>query len=95
MTFASDMFGDDGRAAALLDAQGKALGLFDEIERNLIRPGVSERALSYEIHDLAARMFGVSTHWHGLVIRTGANTQRVDERSHDGARSREGVAAAS
>jgi len=40
------------RAASLLDAQTKAVRLFEEIERDFIRPGVSEKALSKEIHDL-------------------------------------------
>jgi hypothetical protein len=42
------------RAAYLLDAQNKAVSLFEEIERNLIRPGVSEKELSKEISTLAA-----------------------------------------
>jgi Xaa-Pro aminopeptidase len=62
------------RAAALLDAQAKAQGLFAEIERSLIRPGVTESRLSEEIHALAARMYGVTTHWHKRVVRAGANT---------------------
>jgi Xaa-Pro aminopeptidase len=62
------------RAAALLTAQNTAKALFAEIERSLIRPGVTERRLSREIHALAADMFGVSTHWHKRVIRAGPNT---------------------
>jgi len=31
------------RAAFLLDAQNKALELFEEIERDLIRPAISEK----------------------------------------------------
>jgi Xaa-Pro aminopeptidase len=62
------------RAAYLLDAQEKALSLFEEIERSLIRPGVSEQALSKEIHQLAAERFGVTNHWHKRVIRSGPNT---------------------
>lgn len=46
---------EEERAASLLDAQEKAASLFEEIERDLIRPGVSEAELSKEIHELAAK----------------------------------------
>jgi Xaa-Pro aminopeptidase len=62
------------RAAYLLDAQTKASQLFEEIERDLIRPGVSEKALSKEIHELGAQRHGIKTHWHKRVIRSGPNT---------------------
>jgi Xaa-Pro dipeptidase len=59
----------------LLDAQGKAAQLFDEIERRaMIRPGVAEQTLSDEIRDLAAEMFGVTRHWHRRIVRAGENT---------------------
>ena len=59
----------------LLDAQNKAAQLFDEIERGgLIRAGVTERALSDEIRDMAAEMFGVDRHWHKRIVRAGENT---------------------
>jgi hypothetical protein len=67
-------FDEDARAAGLLAAQNLALALFNEAERSLIRPGVTERALSREIHALAADMFGVKAHWHKRVVRSGANT---------------------
>jgi Xaa-Pro aminopeptidase len=66
--------GEDQRASYLRDAQDKAIRLFKEIERSLIRPGVSEQALSDEIHALAAERFGVTTHWHKRVIRSGPHT---------------------
>ncbi|KAI0416322.1 peptidase M24, structural domain-containing protein [Xylaria grammica] len=62
------------RAASLLEAQTKALALFDEIARDLIRPGVSEKELSKEIHELGARRHGIRTHWHKRVVRSGPNT---------------------
>ena len=62
------------RAAYLLDAQTKAVQLFEEIERDLIRPGVGEKTLSNEIHELGAKRHGISTHWHKRVIRSGPNT---------------------
>lgn len=62
------------RADALLDAQNKAVALFDEIQRDLIRPGVTEAELSKEIHALAAERHGVQTHWHKRVVRSGPHT---------------------
>ena len=62
------------RAAYLLDAQTKAVGLFEEIERDIIRPGVSEKTLSNEIHELGKKRHGVRTDWHKRVIRSGPNT---------------------
>lgn len=64
------------RAAYLLDAQNKAVELFKEIERDLIRPGVSEKQLSDEIHELGAKRHNIRTHWHKRVIRSGPNTLR-------------------
>ena len=68
------IFDEEARAAGLLSAQNSALALFHEAERSLIRPGVTERALSREIHALAAEMFGVKAHWHKRVVRSGPNT---------------------
>jgi Xaa-Pro aminopeptidase len=63
------------RIERLLDAQTKAVALFDEIERRgMVRPGVGERQLSDEIADLAAERFGVTRHWHRRVVRAGENT---------------------
>ena len=62
------------RAAYLLDAQAKAMELFEEIERDVIRSGVTEKTLSNEIHELGAKRHGVKTHWHKRVIRSGPNT---------------------
>lgn len=62
------------RAASLLDAQNKAAQLFAEIERDLIRPGISEKDLTKEIHELGTKRYGVRTHWHKRVARSGPNT---------------------
>ncbi|KAI0169228.1 Creatinase/aminopeptidase [Hypoxylon sp. FL1284] len=70
---------DQERAGYLLDAQNKALSLFEEIEQKLIRPGVSEKALSDEIHKLGEERHGVRTHWHKRVVRSGPNTLRPFE----------------
>ncbi|KAI0006397.1 Creatinase/aminopeptidase [Xylariaceae sp. FL0662B] len=67
------------RAAYLLDAQEKAVSLFKEIEEKLIRPGVSEKQLSDEIHKLGEERHGVRTHWHKRVVRSGPNTLRPFE----------------
>lgn len=66
---------EDLRAAMLLSAQDRAARLFAEIERSgMIRPGVGEKALSDEIRDMAADMFGVERHWHKRIVRAGENT---------------------
>lgn len=62
------------RAASLRDAETKANLLFDEIERDLLRAGVSEKELSDEIHALGTKRHGIKTHWHKRVIRSGPNT---------------------
>lgn len=63
------------RVAKLLDAQDKAVELFDAItERGLLRAGVREKEASDAIRDLAAEMFGVSRFWHKRIVRSGVNT---------------------
>jgi Xaa-Pro aminopeptidase len=74
MTSKSPDPSEESRVTALLDAQHKASLLFAEIERTLIRPGVTESRLSQDIHALAQARFGVETHWHKRVIRSGQNT---------------------
>ncbi|OBF92914.1 aminopeptidase [Mycobacterium sp. 852002-51163_SCH5372311] len=73
------------RVERLLDAEQKAAQLFDEIERRgMIRPGVGEQALSDDIRDLAADIFGVTRHWHRRIVRAGENTlQPFNERPPD------------
>lgn len=65
---------EEVRVARLKDAQDKALALFVEVEKTLLRPGVSDKALSNEIHALATERHGVRTHWHKRVVRSGPNT---------------------
>lgn len=62
------------RGAYLLDAQEKAVQLFAEIEKDLLRPGISEKTLSDEIHALGEKRHAVRTHWHKRVVRSGPNT---------------------
>jgi gamma-glutamylcyclotransferase (GGCT)/AIG2-like uncharacterized protein YtfP len=64
-----------GRAASLLGAQDKALELLAEVtRRQLVTAGVTERAASDAIRNLAADMFGVTRHWHKRIVRAGPNT---------------------
>ncbi|TXT04297.1 hypothetical protein VHUM_04184 [Vanrija humicola] len=49
------------------------MGMFDEIEA-LIKPGISEKALSDAIHQLGLERHGLRTHWHKRVVRSGENT---------------------
>lgn len=64
-----------GRATALLEAQGKAVQLFDLIEaRGVIRPGVTEADASKAIRALAKEQLGVTRHWHKRIVRSGPNT---------------------
>ena len=66
---------EDTRVARLLDAQAKAVELFAAIEpHGIVAPGVSERAASNAIRDLAADMFGVKRYWHKRLVRSGPNT---------------------
>jgi Xaa-Pro dipeptidase len=59
----------------LLEAQQKARDLLGLIEKNnLIRVGVTEKEVTDEIFELAAKEFGVSKHWHKRIVRTGINT---------------------
>ena len=65
---------EDVRAASLREAETKAIEMFEEIEKSVIRSGVTEKELSDEIHKLGADRYGVRTHWHKRVIRSGPNT---------------------
>ena len=62
------------RASQLLSAQDKAVLLFEEIERDLVRHGVTEKKLNEEIYQLGLDRYGIKTHWHKRVIRSGPNT---------------------
>ncbi|HEY6618480.1 MAG TPA: M24 family metallopeptidase [Steroidobacteraceae bacterium] len=63
------------RAAKLLDAQEKAVRLFEAIGRaGIVQPGVSDSVASDAVRDLAAAQFGVERHWHKRIVRSGPNT---------------------
>lgn len=69
---------DDARRAALIAAEQKALTLFDAIEAaGLIAPGRTEREVQDDIYELALARFGVETHWHKRIIRSGPNTLTI------------------
>ncbi|MFN2540388.1 MAG: M24 family metallopeptidase [Mycobacteriales bacterium] len=66
---------EDVRAAALLEAQGKAARLFGAVEeRGLIHAGATELEVQHAIRDLAADLLGVEKHWHKRIVRAGSNT---------------------
>jgi Xaa-Pro dipeptidase len=61
--------------ARLIEAEQKALELFDTLEkRGLIRPGKTEEELNEEVFQLAKELFGIEKYWHKRIIRAGKNT---------------------
>ncbi|KAM3421382.1 hypothetical protein BST61_g1778 [Cercospora zeina] len=67
---------EQARAQALREAETQAVTLFDSISKSLIRPGITEKQLSDEIHKLGQETCNVRTHWHKRLVRSGANTLR-------------------
>jgi Xaa-Pro dipeptidase len=66
---------DRERRAALEAAEARALQMFAAIENaGLVRAGVSERVIEDEIKALALKDFGVETHWHRRIVRSGPNS---------------------
>jgi Xaa-Pro aminopeptidase len=69
------MLTEDERAAKLLDAQARAVVLFEEVgARGLVAAGLSEQTVSNQIRDLANEMFGTTRHWHKRIVRSGPHT---------------------
>lgn len=65
---------DASRLAALLVAEKWADAMLDAIERaGFIAAGRTEREVEQDIYALAARDFGVETHWHKRIVRSGPN----------------------
>jgi Xaa-Pro aminopeptidase len=63
------------RQAQLLDAQAKAVALFEVVaEQKIIAPGVRESEATAAIRALATAMFGVGRYWHKRIVRSGPNT---------------------
>ena len=71
------MTAETDRSAALEQAQRKAVALFDRIERELIRPGITESRLTREIAELGEREFDLSVNWHKRLVRAGPNTLAI------------------
>lgn len=66
---------EEQRVGRLLDAQVRAVALFEEVgARGLITAGVSEQTVSDQIRDLANEMFGTTRHWHKRIVRSGPHT---------------------
>ena len=61
--------------AQLVEAEKKAAKLFDEIQnRELIRPGRTEKEINKSIYNLAFEMFKIKKYWHKRIVRSGPNT---------------------
>lgn len=61
--------------AKLMDAEAKALQLFNAIEnRKIILAGKSEELINKEIYNLAFELFGIEKYWHKRIVRAGKNT---------------------
>ncbi|GHM99072.1 aminopeptidase [Cytophagales bacterium WSM2-2] len=71
--------------AKLIDAEEKALHLFNTIEsRGIIAAGKSEKEINTEIFNLAFELFGIEKYWHKRIVRSGSNTLRpYDENPPD------------
>ncbi|SOE10460.1 Metallopeptidase family M24 [Streptomyces sp. 2323.1] len=66
---------EEVRALNLIEAERKAVALFDEVtERGIVAPGQRESEVSNQVRDLAADLFGTSKHWHKRIVRSGPNT---------------------
>lgn len=63
------------RTAAILDAQQKARDFLERIEdEGIIKIGITEQQASDQIFELAKNEFGVTSHWHKRIVRTGINS---------------------
>jgi Xaa-Pro aminopeptidase len=72
---ADSVLDEDVRSARLIEAQVKAVELFEAIEqRGLIAPGITEKAASDAIRDLAGELLGIKRFWHKRIVRSGPNT---------------------
>lgn len=70
--------GRDDRLDKLLAAEDRAFELLKTIEdRNLIRPGRTEKEIEQDILVLAETEFGITQHWHKRIVRAGINTLAV------------------
>ena len=59
----------------LIEAEKKALFLFNEIEkRGLIKANETEKSVNDAIFKLAFELFGIQKYWHKRIVRSGINT---------------------
>ncbi|MGB3591295.1 MAG: M24 family metallopeptidase [Nonlabens sp.] len=59
----------------LIRAEKIASDLFNLVlERDYIRPGLSEKELNQKIYHLAHMEFGIQKYWHKRIVRAGSNT---------------------
>jgi Xaa-Pro aminopeptidase len=66
---------EEARARSLVAAEEKAVALFDQVVgRGLIAAGETESAVSKQVRDLGAELFGTNKHWHKRIVRSGPNT---------------------
>lgn len=66
---------DDDRWAALVASEERGMALLSAVEAaDIIRSGRTELEIERDIYAIAARDFGVTTHWHDRVVRAGINT---------------------
>lgn len=62
----------------LARAQYVSLQFFKAIEEgNLISAGKSEEQLNAEVCDMAFKEFGIESHWHKKIVRSGKNTLAI------------------
>lgn len=71
---ATDYGQDYVRLNGLREVQKKAEQLFEAIERDIIRSGISEKALSQEVFELGETLCGIKKYWHKRIVRSGPNT---------------------
>jgi len=65
----------NNKTKQLIEAECKALTLFDEIEKKgLIVANKSEIVLNKEIFELAFELYGIKKYWHKRIVRAGKNT---------------------
>ena len=66
------------RLNELLAAESRAFELLETIEdRNVIRPGRTEKEIEQDILALAKTEFRITQHWHKRIVRAGINTLAV------------------
>lgn len=65
---------DAERTANLVEAQNMAAAMFVDIERDLVRAGITEKELTDAIYKLGQEKYNIRTHWHKRVVRSGPHT---------------------